>query len=64
MSDKRLEDLEVKVAYLEHQLAELDGLVRELFSAHAEQRKELEALRERPEDSLTIGPGIERPPHY
>ena len=66
--ETRIEDLEVKVAYLEHQLAELDAMVRELFSANAELRKELGGLKEsREEGSLTFGegaPGGDKPPHY
>ncbi len=66
--ETRIEDLEVKVAYLEHQLAELDGLVRELFAANAELRKELLAVKESgDEGSLTFGEGgagFDKPPHY
>jgi uncharacterized coiled-coil protein SlyX len=66
--ETRIEDLEVKVAYLEHQLAELDGLVRELFAANLELRKELLGLKEsQDEDSITFGeggPGFDKPPHY
>lgn len=68
MTEQRLEDLEVKVAYLEHQLAELDGLVRELYAANAELRRELGGLKEeREEGSLTFGEGgagFDKPPHY
>lgn len=64
----RLLDLEIKVAFLEHQLAELDGLVRELFAANADLRKELGAVKESKEEgSLTFGeggPGFDKPPHY
>ncbi len=68
MSEGRIEDLEVKVAYLEHQLAQLDALVQELFAANAELRRELGTMREvREEGSLTFGeggPGADKPPHY
>ncbi|MSP54208.1 MAG: hypothetical protein EXR69_01155 [Myxococcales bacterium] len=67
-SDLRLEELEVKVSYLEHQLAELDGLVRELFAANLELRRELVGVKEaREEGSITFGEGgvvVEKPPHY
>lgn len=68
MDTTRIEDLEIKVAFLEHQLAELDGLVRELFAANADLRKELGAVQESKEEgSLTFGEGgagFDKPPHY
>lgn len=67
-AELRMEELEVKVSYLEHQLAELDGLVRELFAANTELRREMLGLKEtREEGSLTFGEGgvgVEKPPHY
>lgn len=64
----RIEELEVKAAYLEHQLGELDLLVRELFAANAELKRELSGFREArttgDDGSLTFSDGVERPPHY
>lgn len=67
-AELRLEDLEVKVAYLEHQLGEMDALVRELFTMNTELRREIGGLKEaREEGSLTFGEGgvgADKPPHY
>ena len=64
----RVEELEVKAAYLEHQLGELDLLVRELFAANADLKRELSVFREArttgDDGSLTFSDGAERPPHY
>lgn len=65
---RRIEDLEVKCAFLEHQLAELDGMVRELYAANAELHRQLDELRDArgagDDGSLTFGAGPEKPPHY
>lgn len=66
--ERRIEDLEVKCAFLEHQLSELDGLVRELFASNAELHRQIGELRDTraaaEESSLTFGAGPEKPPHY
>lgn len=65
----RLENLEVKMAYLERHLAELDAVVRELADHLADVRKDLAAVRTAQaappaEESEAEGPIYEVPPHY
>mgnify|MGYP000385925135 CR=1 FL=1 len=65
--DPRLEAMEVKLAYLEHALAQLDEVVRELADDNLRLKREVVELRER----LASGSGPEMdpdryqvPPHY
>jgi uncharacterized coiled-coil protein SlyX len=67
----RADELEVKVAYLERNLAELDAVVQALYEEVAQLRRALEAMRAAAaarEEARTEAaePGIvhERPPHY
>lgn len=65
--DERTEALEVKVAYLEHQIAQLDELVRELFGTVDGLRDELRRVREErgeADDGDSFDLVAERPPHY
>jgi uncharacterized coiled-coil protein SlyX len=67
--EQRIEDAEVKIAFLEHQLAELDGVVRELFARLARAEDELRRLTEKrtaEEESANEDPPPhwEKPPHY
>lgn len=65
--EDRLMDLEIKVAFVERQIAELDEVVREAVDAMGTLRAELERIRE----TVKAGPVEpnndlldEVPPHY
>ncbi|MFZ5480356.1 MAG: SlyX family protein [Myxococcota bacterium] len=58
----RVAELEARIAWYEKQLAELDGVVRELFDEVARLRREVDAIHEA--GSPLAGPGDEKPPHY
>jgi uncharacterized coiled-coil protein SlyX len=68
MSDdlaERLEDLEVKLAFQDKLIRELDALVRTFGDKLDKTNRELEALKQSirsPEP--TLGPANEPPPHY
>ena len=63
--DERLTELEVRVAYQDRLIAELDEVVRGFTTRVEELERELQRLRETmasgPEP---IGDANERPPHY
>lgn len=62
---ERLEDLEVKVAFQDRLIRELDALVRTFGDKLDTTNRELEALKQSirsPE--TTLGPANEPPPHY
>jgi uncharacterized coiled-coil protein SlyX len=64
-STERLEDLEVKLAFQDKLIRELDALVRTFGDRLDEVKRELDALKEgvrSPE--TTMGPANEPPPHY
>lgn len=60
----RMTDLEVKIAFLEQHLLELDGVVRDLASRLERATNELAELRDAPANSEKPNSGHERPPHY
>jgi uncharacterized coiled-coil protein SlyX len=66
--DQRIEDLEVRIAYLEKNIADLDGVVRELGQGMTGLSQQLQELRESFSDALgeasrsTLGDEV--PPHY
>ncbi len=66
--DQRLEDLEVRMAYLEHALGELDAVVRQTADELARIKPVVHALRKRAEDQAEFIPKRsaeeEKPPHY
>lgn len=64
--DERLEDLEVKVAYQDRLIGELDALVRTFGTKLDEAMREVKALKEalRTGGEVPIGPVGEKPPHY
>lgn len=63
--EKRVEDLEVKVAFLEDQLLTLDGVVRALGAQLDGALRELKDLKDRPANSEEQRDLLhERPPHY
>jgi uncharacterized coiled-coil protein SlyX len=66
--EARLEDLEVRYAYLERLIADLDSVVRQTADEMAGVKSVVRTLKERAEaeDSLVEKgtPQQERPPHY
>lgn len=64
--DERIEDLEVKLAYQERLIGELDTLVRTFGTKLDEAMREIKALKEsmRTGGEAPIGPATEKPPHY
>lgn len=68
-ADRRLEDMEVKIAFLEHTLSELDGVVRELADDNTRLKREVLELRERMQAAMGNGEAMDPeryqvPPHY
>lgn len=63
MSDERVVDLEIKVAFLEDSLGQLDGVVRELHDTVDVLRREVTRLREALANKEEAA-HIEKPPHY
>lgn len=61
--DDRLEALEVKVAFQEHTIAQLDEVVRELADRLQALDEQLRSLREEWNNNQP-GPIDEKPPHY
>ena len=55
-------DLEVRLAYQDHTLAALDGVVRALFTRLEAVEAELRELRQG--SAPPVGAGNEPPPHY
>lgn len=61
--EDRVEALEVKVAFQEHTITQLDEVVRQLADELERVRRELTELRE--EHAASLEPPIdEKPPHY
>ena len=68
-SDERLEDMEVKMAFLEHSLSQLDEIVRELSEDNLRLKREVGELRERLQAAVGSGEAMDPeryqvPPHY
>ena len=64
--EERLEDLEVKVAFQDRLIGELDALVRTFGTKLDEALREIKALKEgvRSGGEPVLGPPTEKPPHY
>ena len=66
--DQRNEDLEVRIAYLEKNIADLDGVVQDLGLGLAALGQQIQELRESFTEALSeverANPGDEVPPHY
>ena len=62
--ERRFEALEVKVAYLEHLLAELDGELRTAIGRIEALESELAAARQSATFLGKMDPEAEKPPHY
>ena len=61
--EARVTELEIKVAYLERLLGELDGVVRTLSDELSLVRRELSRLSAKNDDESELPPN-EKPPHY
>jgi SlyX protein len=61
--DERLVELEVRIAYQDKLIAELDEVVRTFASRVEVLERQLGELRDSM-DTENIGPGDEPPPHY
>lgn len=57
-------DLDVKLAYQERLIRDLDALVREFGDRLAKAERELAELRQAMPPPLPLGPINEPPPHY
>jgi len=65
MSERRLEELEVKVAFVEHHLAQLDELVRGCVDALDGLQREIRELREERSTASERGGLLDEvPPHH
>ena len=64
--EDRVENLEIKLAYQERLIGELDSLVRTFGAKLDEVLRELKALKEgvRTGGEPQLGPASEKPPHY
>jgi uncharacterized coiled-coil protein SlyX len=62
--DEALIDLEVRVAYQQRTIGELDALVRTLYSKVDALEKALAELRAGAAAAPAIGPANDPPPHY
>ena len=61
--EKRVEELEIKVAFQENTIAELDGVIQRLAYDVGVLQRQLTELRE--EHASSLEPPInEKPPHY
>tara|TARA_R110002096_G_scaffold44526_13_gene120637 strand:- start:257619 stop:257846 length:228 start_codon:yes stop_codon:yes gene_type:complete len=64
IEDSRIHELEVRLAYQDHLLAELDGVVRSFALRVERLEHEIAELKESTGASLEVGSGNEPPPHY
>lgn len=62
--EDRVIEVEIRLAYLEHELRELDGVVRETRDLLDRLRREVGELRDRVEPAASRDPDDEVPPHY
>ncbi|MGE0403091.1 MAG: SlyX family protein [Kofleriaceae bacterium] len=62
---EQLIDLEVKLAFQDRLIRELDALVRDFGTRLDATQRELEALKQTVRSpEVPIGPATEKPPHY
>jgi SlyX protein len=63
--DDRLLDLEIKLAYQEQLIRELDALVRRFGDRLDEVNRELRAVKSAAKSpEVALGPANDKPPHY
>jgi SlyX protein len=60
----RITELEVKVAFQDRTIDELDGLVRAFTDQLEELTRQIETVRSTLADLRETGPANEKPPHY
>ncbi len=60
----RIQELEVRLSYQDHLLAELDGVVRGFALRVERLEREMRDLKESAGASLDVGAGNDKPPHY
>ena len=61
--ESRVHDLEVRLAYQEHTMAQLDDVVRGFALRVERLERQLDELKDSM-GSLEVGAGDEKPPHY
>jgi uncharacterized coiled-coil protein SlyX len=65
MSDDRIDDVEIKLAYQEKLISELDTLVRAFGTRLDEALRELRELKKTvASPEIPLGGANEKPPHY
>ena len=65
MRDDRIEDLEIKLAFQEKLISDLDALVHSFGERMDAMQRELSQLKKAIESpDLPLGPVGEKPPHY
>ncbi len=65
MSDTRITDLEVKLAYQQQTIDSLNEVVREFATRVLKLEHQLKQLAESTANSAgSIGPALDKPPHY
>lgn len=60
----RITELEVKVAFQDRTIEDLDGVVREFTEKIEELTRQLESVRSTLAQMRETGPANEKPPHY
>jgi uncharacterized coiled-coil protein SlyX len=62
--ERRIVELEVRIAYQQETIGSLDEVVREFTGRLARLEEEITRLRDTVADGTEIGPGNDPPPHY
>ena len=62
--DERWLDLDVKLAYQERLISQLDALVRDFGDRLAKAERELQSLKQAVPPPVPLGAANEKPPHY
>ncbi|MCP4449249.1 MAG: SlyX family protein [Myxococcales bacterium] len=62
--ESRFREMEVRLAYQDHLIAELDGVVRSFAMRVERLERQITDLKESVGAGLEIGSGNEAPPHY
>ncbi len=62
--DARITELEVKLAYQQQTIDSLNEVVREFAARVLKLELQLKQLAESTRDAGSIGPALDKPPHY